>query len=280
MLPMLRLATLLGLVLLAGCSATQLAYNRLDLLADWRLRDYVRLDAAQQTLFEREFAQAWARHRREELPRYASFLRRLGEARGLPDAAALTAASREYDESWKRLSALALPIGCALGPGLSEAQVAQVLAGVDQDLAEYVEEEIAPGEAERRRERERELLRGLRRSFGSLDPAQRELLRRWNQDRVWVAEPWLDYRRRWRQALAELLAERRQASFCPRLDRLLSEGSALWTETQWRLFRANRQSWLDLFLALGPTLSEEQRETWRQRVGAVAAELESLAAGR
>ena len=49
------LSSVMLLLLLSGCSATQLIYNRVDILVRWYLDDYVSLDREQQARFDARF---------------------------------------------------------------------------------------------------------------------------------------------------------------------------------------------------------------------------------
>ena len=60
--------------MLSGCSATQLIYNRVDILVRWYLDDYVSLDSEQQERFDARLETLLDWHRREELPAYVVLL--------------------------------------------------------------------------------------------------------------------------------------------------------------------------------------------------------------
>ena len=53
--PLRMLSSVMLLLLLSGCSATQLIYNRVDILVRWYLDDYVSLDREQQARFDARF---------------------------------------------------------------------------------------------------------------------------------------------------------------------------------------------------------------------------------
>lgn len=266
-----------ALLLLAACSATQLAYNRLDSIARWRLGDYLTLDREQQRVFDSSFAEAWRWHRQQALPEYAMALRQFSERLGTtPDRAELERAAAQYGEQWQALLERLLPIGCRLGPTLSDAQVASLIKAADKDLREYAEKKVEPPEDEQRAEAERELIKGMSRWLGSLTPQQRSDARAWNAARPLTAAGWLDFRRRWRDRLAEILAERQHADFCPRLRALVVDGGALQSAEQQAQSADTRRRWIDFFIATGASATPQQREHLRKRLLQLADDFDAL----
>lgn len=265
-------------LLLSACSATQLAYNRLDSIARWRLGDYVELDREQQRVFDNSFAEAWQWHRRQALPQYAATLRQFAARLGTPpDRAELEQLGLQYGEQWQALLERLLPIGCQIGPTLSDAQVAGILKGADQDLRDYAREKVEPPEDEQRAQAERELIKGMHRWLGELTPQQRSQARAWNAARPLTAADWLAFRQRWRDELAQTLADRRHEAFCPRLRALLVDGGALQTAEQRARSADNRRRWIDFFMATGASATPGQREHLRKRLLALAEDFDTLA---
>ncbi len=62
------------LCLVSGCSATQLIYNRVDIVIRWYLDDYVTLTRDEQAQFDERLDDLLSWHRQEELPRYVRLL--------------------------------------------------------------------------------------------------------------------------------------------------------------------------------------------------------------
>lgn len=266
------------LPLLAGCSLAQFAYNRLDLLARWELSDYVDLDKSQRAVFDREFRRLWDWHRRNELPLYVTVLRMLAEGDSLADRAALETVSSLYRERGEAVMRNAAPIFCALGPMLSDRQVAELVETLEARTAEYASEYVEPPVERQRKDTERELRKQLDRWFGTLTAEQRQLIRTWVAERELSAEAWLAYRRNWNHAFAAVLEERQAPEYCERVTTLIVDGDTLRTPEQNEIFARNREQWLDLFERLGPTLTPAQRSHVRERMLALAEDFERLAA--
>ncbi|MFA5939012.1 MAG: DUF6279 family lipoprotein [Sinimarinibacterium sp.] len=266
------------LAMAAGCSMARLAYEQLDRLVRWELGRYVSLTAEQRTVFDREFAVFWQWHRDEELPGWVDELRGLAtqlEPGTSIDRARIEATSTHLSEIMRRLSGRFAPIACVVGPQLDAAQVEEVLDGVDEDIDELREEQVEIDPEDARKETRRSIEKGLRRWLGRLTGAQEQVIDAWAADRPSVAGAWLDYRLRWRAELESVLARRGDAAFCGRITTLMADGASLWTPAQKQAFADNRTRWLDLFAALIPTLTPEQRGHAQQRLRELAAEFEA-----
>ena len=193
---------------LAGCSA-EFFYSRLDWMIARHIEDYVRLEPAQRQTLDGLLKSLLAWHREEELPRYTALLQRIEQ-----DAAAeLTAAAVQawYGEAlaaWERIEAQALPMTFALGRALSDAQIAEFIAAIRKEQAEFEEKFLERSEIEYRDDVRGYFRDNLSDRLGRLVPAQQERIdaavadmRR--NDREWLAE-----RARGVEALAAILALR------------------------------------------------------------------------
>ncbi|HEY0974717.1 MAG TPA: DUF6279 family lipoprotein [Solimonas sp.] len=273
------LAAIAALLTLCGCSMTQLAYDNLDTLVHWELRDYVRLNDRQSAQFDAGFDAAWAWHRHSELPKYADDLRALAAALDAPlsrtDLEALRARLRAHQrQTMARIAELA----CDLGPSLDDRQVASLLAKFEADQADYARRAVDVPAARQRRDAERELLKQLRRWLGTVTPTQRTLISDWSAERPLVNGIWLDTRRQWRTTLADVLAARTEPTFCTRLSPLIVERDATLTQAQADALDANQARWLDLTEALQTTLTSSQRDTLRARLLELTRDLDALSA--
>lgn len=276
MLRLIAVGALLAVV--AGCSMARLAYEQLDRLVRWELGRYVSLTADQRTVFDREFAVFWRWHREEELPVWVDELRALAaqlDPGTTIDRGRIEATSTRLSEIMRRVSGRFAPIACAVAPQLDAAQVADVLDGVDEDIDELREEQVDIAAEDAHRALRRSIEKGLRRWLGALTDAQEQIIRAWVADRPSVAGAWLDYRRRWRAELESALNQRADAAFCGRITALMANGASLWTPAQQQAFADNRARWLDLFAALAPSLTSEQRGHAQQRLRELADELEA-----
>lgn len=115
---------LLVTVLLAGCSLVTLAYNRLPMLAYWRLDAMFNLDGAQSAMVRQDLDRWHGWHRREHLPRYAQALQRW-QALALQDVtpAQVCEAAQQVRRWAQEAGQQALPLAMRLAPTLTEAQL-------------------------------------------------------------------------------------------------------------------------------------------------------------
>ncbi|HEY1076276.1 MAG TPA: DUF6279 family lipoprotein [Fontimonas sp.] len=273
---------MVGLSLLLGaCSAARLAYERLDWLARWKVNSYVSLTEAQTAHFDAGFAEAWRWHRTQELPQWIAELRQLAAAVDAPlSAEQIDALTNRYSASAERTLARLAPLACAIGVSLSDQQVEELLDAVDDDIEEFREEQVEPSDAAVRRFNLKKLEKTLRRNLGALTPAQQAQIQAWNDARPSAAAAGLAYRERWRSALATQLAQRQDPAFCAALTALITDGEALASEAEKRVFAANRAQWQTMFVELAPTLGDAQREHLRERLATTADELAELLAAR
>lgn len=272
----LRWLLLLGTLCLNGCSLTQLAYNRADVMARWELSNYLRLDATQQATFDAGFRELWDWHRQHELPIYVLALRTLADTELPLDETRLEALSQALRQHWQRLIQASTALSCALGPTLSDAQVTSLLAGVDDKNQEYARRHADPPAERQRRATERQLRKQLDRWTGPLNREQRAWVRQWTDTRELTATPWLAYRRQWRDALAQTLEDRHGPAFCARVRTLLLDGESLQTPEQRAVFDRNHRQWISFLADLGQTLSTEQQQHLRSRLRELAQDLERL----
>lgn len=211
------------LVLLVGCSSTRFAYNRLDFLVPWYLGDYVSLDRDQGRLLKAELQPFLNWHRQQELPRYIALLERVeGKLDRELTAADLVLLMEEAEVAIYRLQDRALEWMLTLGEELRDEQMAEFIAGLQEQQAEYEEKYLERDDAEFHSDSCERLEDNARRYIGRLQPEQKSALaaacsdmRRsdglWLEARAqWIARLGLILQREsgWQEDLREALAQR------------------------------------------------------------------------
>ncbi|MFV0275675.1 MAG: DUF6279 family lipoprotein [Parahaliea sp.] len=213
---------LLVLLLLTGCSSTAFVYNRLDFLVPWYLDDYVELDREQEQALDALLQPFLAWHRYRELPRYIALLDE-GEAM-LADGLSLAeiqAVTREMELAGDRIQTRSLDWLLAIGARLSETQVREFIAALDEQQQE-LEDKYLGRDLEEYREDDYDRFVDLSQDYlGRLDREQRGALRvaiagLERSDRLW-----LDERRAWTRRLETLL--QRQPGWQEDIRRALAE---------------------------------------------------------
>lgn len=211
------------LVFLVGCSSTRFAYNRLDFLVPWYLGDYVSLDRDQGRLLKAELQPFLEWHRQQELPRYIALLDRVeGKLDRELTAADMVLLMEEAEVAIYRLQDRGLEWMLALGEELREEQMAEFIAGLQEQQGEYEEKYLERDDAEFRSDSCERLEDNARRYIGRLQPEQKSALaaacndmRRsdglWLEARAqWIARLGLILQREsgWQEDLREALAQR------------------------------------------------------------------------
>ena len=139
--------SLLCTLILAGCSANRLLYNRADTFIRWAADDYVALTRDQQAAFDSRLDEFLSWHRSEELPHYRHFivnaLATLEEGVTLEEAVVI---SEEIDLAADRFQARFIELLLATGADLSDAQSKAVGGALGERTAEDSNESRASAE--------------------------------------------------------------------------------------------------------------------------------------
>lgn len=186
------------LVCLAGCSSTRFAYNRLDFLVPWYLGDYVSLDRNQGRLLKAELRPFLDWHRQQELPRYVALLDRVeGKLDRQLTAEDMVLLTEEAEIAIYRLQNRALDWMLALGEELRDEQMAEFLAGLQEQQSEYEEKYLERDDAEYRADACERLQDNARKYIGRLQREQKAGLVAACDDMRRSDSLWLEARGQW-----------------------------------------------------------------------------------
>ncbi len=209
-------------LLLAGCSGTTFLYNRLDFLIPWYVGKSVHLQREQKHLLRAELDVFLDWHRAEELPTYLPWLARVEAALDAEiTAKQLDAFGEEITGAWSRIEARALDWMITLGESLSDAQMAEFMASLREEQAEWEEELLERDAEEYSEDNYDELEDRLEDYLGRLSAEQKQELhaaavKLQRADRIWLSERarWLDRLEHilqrepgWQTVLREAIAE-------------------------------------------------------------------------
>jgi hypothetical protein len=275
-----RLLTVLAcccVLLLGGCSLTRLAYDHLPGLLRWEAGDYVDLTPQQERDFKVEMTRVWNWHRRTQLPLYAADLRGLAaQAQAGPlSLEQVRAFSDRVNQHWDDLTEAMLPGYVKLHAELDDAQAAEMIRRIGQQLDERSSKRMKRSEPQRRAKIADDMEDSLHQWIGRLDAQQRGMVEQWAAQVHLGTPEEAAQRRDSLDRYAALLATRTQPGFAGRVRAYVREPEeAAVAERD----RAERERWLALLSALSATLEPEQREHFRQRLLDYAADFEALAA--
>ncbi len=255
-------------LLVTACSRIGLAYRNLDWLLPWRLNDYLNLDRQQQAWLRPRLQAHLQWHCSAELPRYIDWLHSSESVlvQAQPDSAQLLEQFALFDGALKRISVEITPTAIELLQGLSEQQVDEFYAALDEDNLEDRQDFLDPPLAIQISERSERMQERLRPWLGRLNNAQTAHIAAWANGLGEQNRLWLENRQRWQTQLRNVLAERDSADFAEQLTRLLQQRESFYSEEYRASYGRSRQALARLFSQLLSSSDEAQRERLAQRL--------------
>jgi Family of unknown function (DUF6279) len=222
-----RFGLALCVLLLGACSSTTFLYNRLHIIIPWYLNDYVDLTREQGTQLDQLLEPFLAWHRTEELPAYLELLDSIVTGLDNPvTAQEIQQQALVIETLWYRLEARSVEWMLSLGEGLSDEQVADLIAKLEKDQRKYEKKYLERDEQEYREELYENFLDNAQDFIGRLSREQKQMVEEsmaqmTRSDDLWLAEraAWLDRMRDvlqrdagWQQAIRDDVGERDQST--------------------------------------------------------------------
>ena len=194
---------------LAGCAANRLLYNRADTFIRWAADDYVGLDREQQAAFDQRLDEFLAWHRSQELPRYRAFivtsLDTLEDGVTLEEAVAI---SEEIDLAADRFQLQFVELLLATAEDLSDDQLQEFLAELEQNQTDYAEERLVRDEHAYYQDSAKTMNDLVKRLMGRLNAEQKDEIQARSKQLMRIDGLWHDDRARWGSALRVILEEK------------------------------------------------------------------------
>ena len=272
-----RAVVLVCLLCLAGCSGTTLVYNRLDTLLPWYLGDYVELSAPQEQQLDNTLRPFLRWHRQQELPRYVGILDEIDASLDRPVTSRDIGAIYEGVEvAWLRLEEESLDWLLELGATLSDAQVDEFLAYLQEKQQEYEEKYLSRSEVEYREESYEGFADNLGDYLGRLTPEQRELVRGAADDLERSDSIWLQERASWLERLAEVM--QRQPGWQQHLREMLAQRSETLSPDYQKVFDHNLEVIFGAVAEVLDTRTEKQDSHLRKKLAGLRDDLQTLIA--
>ena len=255
-------------LLISACSRAGLAYRNLDWLVPWRLNDYLNLDSQQQAWLKPRLQTHLQWHCSAELPRYIEWLQTTESilAQPQPDSAQLLEQFAQFDAALKRIGVEITPTAIELLQGLSEQQVRELYAAMDEDNLEDRQDFLDPPLATQISERQTRMQERLRPWLGRLNTAQTEHIATWANSLGEQNRLWLENRQLWQAELRKVVAERDSADFAERVTRLLQQRESFYSDEYRASYGRSRQALATLFSQLLSNSDEAQRERLSHRL--------------
>lgn len=271
-----KLAVLL-LVLLAGCSRTELVYDNADWLAGRWAGDLMDASGVQQDAWREIFRQAMAEHRRELLPELVVLLRAIeaGSERHL-HAAEVTCWTEAAERAFREHARWAVPPATAVLLDVSPSQIDFLAAELDRRNQEYRDNYLHDDPQARESERVDRYIERIEPWTGDLSTDQLRLIEQTVAAIPDLSGEWLDYRRQQQRRLLALL---RDGADSAQLRRFLAAWWVDFADRSPELVHKSQQvrsGVVALIVALDETLTAEQRATFVQRVADLREDLEQI----
>ncbi len=199
------LAVLLVLIL-GACSSTTFVYNRLNIILPWYLGDYVDLTREQDKTLDGLLQPFLRWHRLEELPRYVVILQNIEQSLNHEvTQEVIEETFSEVERAWLRLEDRSLGWILELGDGLSDEQITEFLAVLQEEQEEYEEKYLPRSEQEYQKESYDNFVDGLEDYLGRLSKDQKASLQQSASQLVRMDGLWLTERASWLAHLSRLL---------------------------------------------------------------------------
>ena len=243
---------LLGLVLLAGCSSTKMAYRYADWGIVWWVDDYIPMTAEQESRLEQDIRGLRQWHCATELPRYSEWLAQLkSDVRsGNLSQPTVTHHQEQLLSFFPPLMERARPAATRLLSSLSDEQVQQLASNMEESQKELEDEFLADNPEQTREARAERTMERVERWLGSLNERQRDTVNAWSEGRGKQTEIWLEGRRNWQQALIDALATRDSDDFSDRVHYLMSNYEEVRGERYQRMMSESRAAMAGLMTDL------------------------------
>ncbi|MCR4510491.1 DUF6279 family lipoprotein [Pseudomonas sp. 32.2.56] len=255
-------------LLISACSRAGLAYRNLDWLVPWRLNDYLNLDRQQRAWLKPRVQTHLQWHCSAELPRYIEWLQTTESilTQPQPDSAQLLEQFAQFDAALKRIGIEITPTAIELLQGLSEQQVNELYAAMDEDNLEDRQDFLDPPQATQISERQTRMQERLRPWLGRLNTAQTDHIATWANSLGEQNRLWLENRQLWQAELRKVVAERDSADFAERLTPLLQQRERYYSDEYRASYGRSRQALATLFSQLLISSDETQRERLSHRL--------------
>lgn len=256
----LRVFSIVALSLVISACSFKTTYRFLDWLVPWYVDDYVSLNEVQERLLDDELAQLLDWHQSQELERYAAdmALFRQQFAAKPWDADEWFSQFERMREHQKRLLAAALPGLTKLASSLSDEQVNELFANIEEQVAESRKKSDQRDEQEWQEHWYERTEKNLEKWLDSLNDTQQDTLRQWSATRPYDKQLIKHQGDFWVARLREILSQRQEPGLANDLrDLLLAEPDQTVDGFQAYLHQV-RYSYASLYAQLQTSLTPEQ----------------------
>lgn len=278
-----RLAVFVIMLLAAGCSSIQLAYNKAPLLLQYQMDNYLDLTTEQEEALNQELLTFQAWHRREALPQYAATLRDWATKLDRPHTFTADEVLQKQAVFQEAMLGVARESAVRLAPlllTLTPAQQKRLESRFAKSNREYTEENLS-NPARANNERRTRFTERYEDWLGPLNDAQKQRLNQWLTQTPSGAELWGRERQARQQALLALMAQARTHTSAEKAAESLHDyfqSLANYRVAELQAQQPQRQRSLALLTAdMLNQMNNRQREHLRARLLSYASDFDTLA---
>jgi hypothetical protein len=270
---------LLGLVLLAGCSSTKMAYRYADWGIVWWVDDYIPMTAEQESRLEQDIRGLRQWHCATELPRYSEWLAQLKSDVRSGDLSQSTVTHHQEQllSFFSPLMERARPAATRLLSSLSDEQVQQLASNMEESQKELEDELLADNPEQTREARAERTVERVERWLGSLNDRQRDTVNAWSEGRGQQTKIWLEGRRNWQQALIDTLETRDSDDFSDRVHYLMSNYEEVRGERYQRMMSDSRAAMAGLMTDLLQQADQRHLDHLLEKAATMQGDFDTLA---
>ena len=270
---------LLGLVLLAGCSSTKMAYRYADWGIVWWVDDYIPMTAEQESRLEQDIRGLRQWHCATELPRYSEWLAQLKSDVRSGDLSQSTVTHHQEQllSFFSPLMERARPAATRLLSSLSDEQVQQLASNMEESQKDLEDELLADNPEQTREARAERTVERVERWLGSLNDRQRDTVNAWSEGRGQQTKIWLEGRRNWQQALIDTLETRDSDDFSDRVHYLMSNYEEVRGERYQRMMSDSRAAMAGLMTDLLQQADQRHLDHLLEKAATMQGDFDTLA---
>ncbi|MDB4470804.1 DUF6279 family lipoprotein, partial [Deltaproteobacteria bacterium] len=168
--------------------------------------------------------------------------------------------SEQLTVFWQDLALHINPDTIAFLRSLSDAQVEELIAKLDDSQLELAEEYMDPDEEKRLAERAERTEDFTSELLGKLNQQQKGLIGQWNANSGDSTKLWMENREQWTRRFEQALQGRSGDQFAGEITLLFVYQEQLWSEQYQQSIERNFNSGVNLVLAIEPTVTDKQRK--------------------
>lgn len=259
-------------ILLSGCGA-KFVYNNLSMITPWYVDDFVDLTREQEKQYQAHLKVIHQWHRQHELPEYHGLLTELLAhlENDQLDRAFMSDHLLALRQRWQVLIDQASPALSEMASGLSDQQVADMMAALEEANKERLKEQDTPAE------HAKDVVKGIKRWMGTLSKDQQAMVEAFAEAHPDRSEITVAAHRAFQQQLGVVLENRAEDGFDARFKALIADPLA--TPAGEVLIDARMAAMEDritLYQALWQSASDTQRDKVKRRLTDVIEDIEAL----